>query len=246
MHLADTPLFRSIPLSDRDRDRLNRCPCKYLHRGRVLYYEGEDRHEMYVVKSGTLRIFTQKDHRILTLGFQYPGQCIGEAEAIYQEMKRTASVMAASDAVLWVVQTNILLELLYVYPKLWHCLFAVVVERLTQADRKIRYLAFCSSTERIANYLVDLHSNASSSDPEARGLNVTQQEIAEALGIHRESVSRALQELEQMGLIRVRRNQISLLNIPHLTKLADNAYSSEFDRKWHPIYRDTTQSQQSF
>ncbi|WP_304457970.1 Crp/Fnr family transcriptional regulator [Alicyclobacillus sendaiensis] len=240
--LAETPLFRDIQFHDRDRKRLEQCFCKYFPRGKVLYHEGEDQHEMYVVKHGTLRIFTQRDDRIFTLGYQYPGQCVGEAEAVYQEMKRTASVMAATDAVLWVIQPNLLEQLLFAYPKLWRRLFAVVVERLTQADRKIRYLAFCTSTEKISNYLVDLYMNALYSEGQTQHLKVTQQEIAEALGVHRESVSRALQELEQMNLIRLGRNQISLLDIERLSRLADHAYSASVDRTWHPSYFNMKQA----
>lgn len=66
-----------------------------LEPGQILFREGDPGHEMYVVVTGTLRIF--KDKRIITPVL--PGDYVGEM-AILEDEPRSASVEALTDALL--------------------------------------------------------------------------------------------------------------------------------------------------
>ncbi|MDL2307175.1 Crp/Fnr family transcriptional regulator [Desulfovibrio sp. OttesenSCG-928-C06] len=74
---------------------------------------------------------------------------------------------------------------------------------------EIASLVSDSSEERIYNCLLDLEANRKNRHDER--IRITQQEISTILGMHRVTVSRALNRLEERGLIKRGRNHIQLI-----------------------------------
>ena len=85
--------------------------------------------------------------------------------------------------------------------------------RLVDAERRHEQSAFQPVTSRIASLLLKLAGGGK----EVSGY--THQEMAERLGVYRETVTNGIAELKQDGLIKVGRKRIALQNIDALRKL---------------------------
>jgi CRP-like cAMP-binding protein len=85
--------------------------------------------------------------------------------------------------------------------------------RLVAAERRHEQSAFQPVTSRIASLLLKLAGGSK----EVSGY--THQEMAEKLGVYRETVTNGIAELKQDGLIKVGRKRIALQNMDALRKL---------------------------
>lgn len=172
---------------------------------------------MYIVKSGILQIFLEDNSKVIVLGHQFPGELLGELEVVHYDNHRLASVSAIEESSVWMIHKTELEELFDRYPVLLRRLFYTVSERLRQANIKISYLAFFDTKLRITNLLLDLGTNFGRE--EKGGIlidwSLTHQQVAQMVGVNRESASRVLQDLQREGVIRIESRRIRILQ-PHL------------------------------
>ncbi|MNC06743.1 Global nitrogen regulator [compost metagenome] len=233
--ILDVPLFKDITVTNPEYV-LSKFTERFYHKDRVLFLQGDPGLEMFVIKSGSLKIFRESEGKELILGHQFPGESIGELEAVHSSSSRLASVATLEKTVLWAIHKSDLEDLMVLYPQILRNLFYVVSERLDQADRKLEYLAFLSSKIRIANLLLDLHSNFGVEVSEGFLINwkTTHQHMAHMIGISRESVTIGLQELQVTQIISIRNKYITITNLPALKQLANDEEASTNDREWHP------------
>lgn len=232
--VLDVPLFKDITVTNPEYV-LSKFTERFYHKDSVLFLQGDPGLEMFVIKSGSLKIFRESEGKELILGHQFPGESIGELEAVHQS-SRLASVATLEKTVLWAIYKTDLEDLMILYPQILRKLFYVVSERLDQADRKLEYLAFLSSKIRVANLLLDLHSNFGVEVLEGYLINwkTTHQHMAHMIGISRESMTIGLQELQAAQIISVHNKYITITNLSALKLLANDEESSTNDREWHP------------
>ena len=79
-------------------------------------------------------------------------------------------------------------------------------QRMTELLRAIDSIAFQKMDERLLDYLTK-----KSTMGRTRILAITHQSIADDLNASREAISRLLKQLEKMGKVRLRRNQIEII-----------------------------------
>ena len=211
---------------------------RFFVKNQVVFNQGDLGLEMYIVKSGSLQIFLQENDKIIVVGHQFPGESIGELEVMHYNHHRLASVSAYEDSILWMIKKNDLEDLIQQYPIVMQKIFFNVSERLAQADRKIAYLAFMDSRLRMANLLLELYDNFGFQSENGLQINwkVTQQHLANMIGVNRESAARALQGLQDDGLIQIHNKTITLLDLLKLRQLANDA-NPLGTREWHSTYK---------
>lgn len=239
--VLDTPFFSDIEISDRAfveslfTERIYR---KY----QVVFYQNDPANEMFVVKSGKLKIFREDDQNEIILGHQFPGESIGELEAIHYDNRRLASVAAIENSVLWMIRKPDLEQLMNIYPNLLRKFFYVLAERLTQADTKISSLAFLDARFRVVNLLLDLHTNFGKKVENGILIDwkITQTHFANMIGITRESAARTLQELQKERVISINDKYITILEMSMLQQMSSDNPQSQNLREWHSTYRYDT------
>lgn len=89
-----------------------------------------------------------------------------------------------------------------------------------QTARRTGCIAFHRAVSRFSTWLLMLNERGGSSR-----LNLTQDQISQALGVHRPSITHAAQSLRDEGLIDYSRGQIVLKNIAGLKKNACDCYT---------------------
>ncbi|OMD61035.1 Crp/Fnr family transcriptional regulator [Paenibacillus odorifer] len=233
--ILNTSLFADIEITEPELV-LSMFTERHYTKDSIVFWQGDPGLDMYVIKSGSLKIFREVEGKELILGHQFPGESIGELEAVHSTSIRLASVATLEKTVLWAIHKPDLEVLMNHYPQILRKLFYVVSERLDQADRKLDYLAFLSSKIRIANLLLDLYSNFRVQVPEGYLINwkTTHQHMAHMIGISRESMTIGLQELQAAQIISVHNKYITIINLSALKLLANDEEASTNDREWHP------------
>lgn len=238
--VLDIPLFSNLDVRDKASFE-SKFVERRLSKQQVLFHQGDPGHEMFIIKSGSLQIFLHEEEHLIVVGHQFPGETIGELEVLHYENRRLASVSALENSIVWSISRVDLDELFLVYPELLRKFLFVLSERLAQADRTISYLAFLDTRLRVVNLLLDLYSNFGKQvdDEYVIDWKVTQQHLANMIGVNRESATRALHGLRSEGILRIQGRTITILDLVELQRMAvkPNAISA---RQWHSTYRYNT------
>lgn len=239
--VLDTAFFQDVSIEDK-QEVLSMCTERRYRKNQVIFHQGDLANEMYIVKSGSLKIYREDFHRQIVFGHQFAGETIGELEVIHYDNRRLASVATLEDSVLWMIQKTDVDRLTQRYPIILRKMFYVVSERLHQADRKLEYLAFLDARYRVIHLLLDLHANFGK--PTERGevidWKMTQQHFADMIGVSRESAARVLTELDKERIIHIEKRTITILNLSELVSLSKQVPSSDNHRTWHSIHKYDT------
>ena len=173
-----------------------------LPRGRVLFERGDEPDAAYVVVSGRLAVGVREpdglEVHFADLG---PGAMLGEA-AVIDGGPRTATVTAISDARLFRLPKQALLDLLGEEPALALALLRDVVAKLRRADDQIEERSALPLAARLARFLLATGGT----------IHMTQSQLAERMGVSREAVNRQLAALSREGIVTASRGRITVLH----------------------------------
>lgn len=239
LSVLDTPFFKGvIDSADYEYVRVLFVE-RHYPRGSVLFQQGDEAREMYIIKSGALKIYRQDEGREIILGHQFPGEVNGELEVFHYDSSRLASVAAIEKTTLWMIRKVDLDKLVQKYPELIRKALYIVSERLSQANRKIEYLSFLDVRVRVANLLLDLNSNFGADTAEGRLIQfrVSQQYLANMIGAGRESVARILIEFQKERFIFISKKDLYITDLSSLERLAGSTAESQEERKWHSSHK---------
>jgi CRP/FNR family transcriptional regulator, cyclic AMP receptor protein len=170
--------------------------------------------EAVLVLAGRVRLVAYgADHREVVLALRGPGELIGEMAALGAG-RRTATAIALDEVEIGFLPSGDLLAFLREHPDSALVLIRMVVRRLADATRDVVDLATQDSVGRLAKRLVDLsaeHGKAAAGGTQIE-LALTQDELARWTGATRETVSRALRLMRQLGWVATDRRTITVLD----------------------------------
>jgi len=186
--------------------------------------EGQTNAPLYTLLSGwAFRFKTLSDGRRQILNFLLPGDFIG----VQQKMADASAhgVQALTDVVLCVFQRDALWELHRSAPKLGFSVTWLTAHEESVVDDALLSVGRRSAEESIATLLILLYKRAAALQPEGAGEGVpfplTQQHIADALGLSLVHTNKTLRKLERRGLHRIADARLQLLDVKTLARLAD-------------------------
>ena len=183
----------------------------------VILFEDDPGDALYIVSAGQVKVvLIGEDGREVILSVLGDGDFFGEM-ALIDDEPRSAHVIAMRDSQLLVLRRDDFQAQLVVQPKIGLKLLRVLVQRLRRADEKIGGLVLLDVNGRVARLLLDLADEGGGPKITRR---LTHHTIAQMIGSSRETVSRAMRELVDRGLIEVTRREISIRNREGLGNLA--------------------------
>lgn len=209
-YLRATELFRDLTQEQMDRfhDSIHMRACKAGH---VFYRPGETGEVMFIMKRGSAQLYRMApDGRKFVFAHIPPYSVFGEMAWIGQGMYECFAE-AAEDSLICTLSRSDVTRLILEHPQFAVRLLEVVGQRMVQAERQLEDLAFKGLIPRLAEFL----------RREARGgvvAGLTHQEIGERLGVYRETVTYALNELKSAGIIAIGRRQIHVLDDARLVR----------------------------
>jgi CRP-like cAMP-binding protein len=142
-----------------------------------------------------------------------PSSIFGEMACVGQVMYECFAE-ATEDSVICTLTRGDVQRLIVAYPQFALRLIETMGRRVREAERQLEELAFKTVVPRLAAFL----------RREARGGTLdglSHQDIAERLGIHRETATYALNELKAAGIIEIGRRRVRLLDSARLVEVID-------------------------
>jgi len=192
----------------------------------TVIHEGQHDGPLYTLLSGwAFRYKTLSDGRRQILNFLLAGDFIG----VQQKMSDVTvhGVQALTDVALCVFRRDALWELHRRAPTLGFGVTWLTAHEESIVDDTLLSVGRRSATERIATLLILLYKRAAALEAQphltAKGVPfpLTQQHIADALGLSLVHTNKTLRGLEGRGLHRIEDGRLRLLDMNALTRLAD-------------------------
>lgn len=191
--------------------------------GAAILSEGSHSALMFTVLSGwAFRFKTLQDGRRQILNYLLPGDLVGLQGSVMGEMEH--SVEAISPIVLCVFQRDRLDELYRNYPGLSFDVTWLAAREERMLDEHLLSLGRRSAVERAAYLLAFLTLRAQAVGMGTSGpmvLPLTQQHVADTLGLSIVHTNKTLRRLSNMGLIRWMDRSCEILDLDGLRETAE-------------------------
>lgn len=211
--LEELPFFKDLDIT-----ALNKIAplfqVKKFKKGAILFLEGDEGHDFYVIKSGVIKIYSFEGVRKVILAFFRDGDYFGEMALIKKGLVRSATAETVEATVVYVLKREDFENLLDNNNKLTQSLLYSTMERLRKANEQIQDLTFLNVRTRIFKMLIRLSNEhgIKKTSGVLINLKLTHQQIADMVGAVRETVTKVLLELQEEDVISVNRKKILINN----------------------------------
>ncbi|QLF69249.1 Crp/Fnr family transcriptional regulator [Peteryoungia desertarenae] len=221
--LRGSAVFCSLD-SNEDNDWLLRCHTRTLNAGESLVDFEDSSKDVFVVQSGEIRaVLRFSIGKEAILGTFKRGDTLGELSAIDQ-MARSASLMAVSDAVVTVIPYAVFHDILRQRPQVSLSLLQLLSKRIRAMNERLSELSFLDTKHRLYNTLLRL-SRLRQDGSQERIISppLVHAELAEHIGASRETVSREMSRLAREQLVERTSRAIVLKNPLELSRRISRA-----------------------
>lgn len=194
--LRQHPYFASLPAKTLSAVA-RRVVARTYDKGALIFTEGEPARGLYLVASGTVRVFKgSEDGKEQVLHHITVGQSFNDV-ATFDGGPSPANAQAVEPATVLLVPREALLGLMRGYPDIALAVLRALAARLRQMSSLVEDLSLRHVVSRIAGVLLRL------SDGGTATTLPTRQELAAMAGTVREVATRALRHLERLRAIRL-------------------------------------------
>ena len=197
----------------RDAEAFERLPRRNVKAGDTVYPARQKGPVLLLVKSGSVTIArptaSGSEFDVKTVG---PGSIFGDMPLLGQSMLGAYAVAAEPSKIISIGVADFE-KIAGKSPSVALNLIRQLGPRLVETERKHEQAAFQPVTSRVASLLTRLAKNKKDV------VGHTHQEMADMLGVYRETVTNAIAELKADKLVKVGRKRITLLNPEAIRKM---------------------------
>lgn len=182
--------------------------------GTQLFGEGSICRQFPLVLAGSIRVAKVGEGRELHLYRVTAGEsCVLTSSCLVGGRDYPATGVVESDARLVVLPKAVFDELVASHPPFRQYVFGLFAERLTDLMALVEAVAFHKLDRRLAGALLG----------HGRVVEMTHQQLADAVGSVREIVTRVLRSFADQGLVKLGRGSIEVLDAAGLRGVAEGA-----------------------
>lgn len=189
----------------------------------IVFHEGDYGDTLYIIKSGRIKIAKVAiDGREKTLTVLQVGDFFGEM-AIFDNLPRSATAEAIDNEVkLLAISKGDFERLIHEQPSIALRIMKDLTRRIRQVNQQVEDLAFKDVHGRVASTLYNLIKAEEShrGGQKVMHLRMTHQDLANMVGSSRETVTRALNRLQDEGVIAISHQQITIVDSDALIELS--------------------------
>ncbi len=208
--LRKIDIFRDLSHAEIEQiDRQTRMTT--VRRGHVIYRQEDVAEDLFLLKRGRVRLFRlSPSGKKLEVAVLEPGTFFGEMPMIGVR-RRSASAEAVDDSLLCVMSEADVERLVLTKPQVGLRMIEILGRRLSVAEAKLEEFAYRSAANRVAAALLRLASEGMIDD-------VSHQDLADTVGVHRETVTKIVDEFEAAGLVALGRRRVQVLDVDGLRR----------------------------
>ena len=214
--LRCAPLFANLP--DPELDRLaSNLGKRTFGKGMIIFHRGSLGRSLYLIESGTVRIFSLSESgQELTVNIYGPGEIFGEM-AVLDNRPRSAGALCMERTVTYTLHRDVFMSCLARNPALVDGVIRLLIGRLRYTTDHLECLAFLDVYGRVAAKLLELCERGAGQEfGMGLDLPLTQGELATWVAASRESVNKVLSTFRDQGLIAVDGQKITILDLDGL------------------------------
>jgi CRP/FNR family transcriptional regulator, cyclic AMP receptor protein len=201
--LEQAPLF-SVLRGEDMRDLADKFHAVRYRRSEVIFREGEPPERLFLIDDGRVKLTTAsptgQELLVAVLG---RGQIFGEL-AVVDRGTREMDARAMEDTKLFTLSADVFWMMIEGRPALARRLLELMGRRLRRADQATQDLVFFDAPTRLARRLLELAEEHGSSNGDGTvtvTTRVTQEEMAQMIGVSRESANRLIASFAGRGWI---------------------------------------------
>ncbi len=179
-------------------------------KGTILFFEGDAGDELFIIKTGKVRVYRTGETKEVVLAYLFPGDTFGEMAVFQRDEVRSASVEAIQNSTFYVLKQEDFNKLMAQHPAISIQLLHLAMHRLRQTNEMIKDLTLLDAPSRIYKTIMRLAKECGVVRPEGIWINMkwTHQQIADLSGTVRETVTKCLLELQREEIISIEEKKI--------------------------------------
>lgn len=210
--LAESDLFKDLTVEELDAI-VATASTRELRRGDVLFAEGDESNEVFVVDDGRIAM-TQRsiDGRESVIALMERGDLFGEMP-LFDGLGRSTEARALEPSTVTIIGYEPVRSLYESRPQLLWSVVAMLSNRLRSTDAALADSVFLDVTGRTAKRLLEL-----AGDEDDFVLPVTQEELAGMVGASRERVNKAIASFVKLGWLDQRDRRYQITDREQLTR----------------------------
>ncbi len=184
-------------------------------RGKVFFRPADESEVLFILKKGRVQLYRiTVDGKKLVTDTIGAGTIFGEMALVGQGMHNTYAE-AVEDCLLCVMSRHDVERLIVNKPAVSLRVMQVMAGRLRRAEAQLEEIAFKSVPIRLATVLLRLRDEVGD-----RITGYSHQDLADALGAYRETVTLALNQFRENGLVEIGRKRIDVVDARGLAEVA--------------------------
>ena len=224
--LRDAEIFRD--LTEQEVDRLGeKMPLKNVAARTILYTPEEPTEVLFMIKKGRVRLFRlSADGKTITTATLEEGTFFGQLALLGQQLYGNFAE-TLTDCVVCVINRQDAKTYLIGDARIAYRIVETLGRRLLEIEQRLADAALKHVPARVAALLLqfakkqlDAQKDAGAATAEAIEIVCTHEELAQMLGVHRETITRTLKEFSRLNYIRLARGRILLLDTNGLLDLS--------------------------
>ena len=193
-----------------------------------VFHEGDPAKRVFMVTRGALKLYTLlADGRRQITGFMFPGDFLG----VSVDEEYAFTVEALDESELWWFSRDAFDRFIGEHPQVERELYRLAAHELAEAQRQMVLLGRKAAAERLASFFLSVLERAERASGEVEtsfDLPMTRIDIADYLGLTKETVSRMLAHLRSRGLIRLQtQNRVEVLDRDGIRAMAEGESAGE-------------------
>jgi CRP/FNR family transcriptional regulator, anaerobic regulatory protein len=188
---------------------------KSYKKGDVLCREGDRSDTLFIINEGQVKISKFiKDGKEQIIHIYSNGDFFGELSLFSTDEIYNFDVYAISDVLLCTLTKHDMDKILIINPEISLKLLQVITSRLTQTENLAQNLATNDAVIRIASMLIEFAEKYGVQTELGLKVNlpINREEMANYAGVTRETISRKLRSLEELGIISLKSNKTLIIN----------------------------------
>ena len=193
---------------------------KEFKKNEVILYEQDTNEFMYIILFGKVKVIqTTEDGKEIILATHRSNELFGEISLIDGKTS-PATVLATETSLIAIISKKDFYSLLIHQSKVLEKMLQILCSRLRESWKRIEILNFKDASQRIKMLFLLLSNDNGQKTPEGVVLNIrlTHQNIADMVGLTRETVTRVIDKLRREGGIKVLKDKCILLRQDFLQK----------------------------
>jgi CRP/FNR family cyclic AMP-dependent transcriptional regulator len=189
---------------------------RHYGRGEVVCHEGDPGDVVHLIQSGRVaaRLSTSRGESV-TLSVMGPGEVFGEMALFNERDERTATIVALEAVETLTLRKEAFHDLRHDHPEVSDMFLRLLARRAERLSGLVAEAHFVPVDRRVARRLYEV-GRLYLGDGVPVVVPLTQDDVAGLAGTTRPTANQALRRLEELGLVRLARGRVEILDPPGL------------------------------